>query len=576
MAAKRRHWKEKNGRFWARISIPSALRPFFGNKTELIEALGGDLRIADRKHATAVARLQAQLDQARQLQAGRSDKDHDDTSARVSGNSWQYLPIRALTDADVENAIWDTYTSCLEEYAAKRAAMPSPQDIEDEREMVFQRIESGRVDCAQPTSVFNLYTDFELKSAARVHDSNLRARRLAALKNGLATGETRFVDLAVMQFVRTNALDVAPGSREWQDLAEKMMRAQIEALERTIKFDQGVFGDTPSDPLVRPPTKSQHVSFTKLFHEYMTYAQSMGKHLDGGATWEPPIRSLMNFLGHDDATRISQADLLKWRDALLAEGKSPKTVADKYLAAVRAIFSWAVENLRLPSSPIEKVRQRVPKKVKIRESGFTTPEATRILKESLNYCPPETSNPSNRESPHIAAAKRWVPALCAFTGARVTEITQLRKQDIREENGRWILRITPEAGSVKSSDYRDVPLHLQVVELGFITFIQSADDGPLFHRAATPDKYLANARVTSGRLSSWLQDQGLIPEGIQPSHGWRHRFKTQGRELGMSDRVLDAIQGHSGRKAADDYGDVTITAKLRLIDALPDYDLSRC
>lgn len=378
-----------------------------------------------------------------------------------------------------------------------------------------------------------------------------------------------------MQFVRTNALDVAPGSREWQDLAEKMMRAQIQALERTIEFDQGVFGGTPSDPLVRPPKQSQHVSFTKLFHEYMTCAQSMGKHLDGGATWEPPIRSLTNFLGHDDATRISQADLLKWRDALLAEGKSPKTVADKYLAAVRAIFSWAVEKLRLPSSPIEKVRQRVPKKVKTRESGFATPEAIRILNMSLNYRPPEIGNPSNRESSHIVVAKRWVPLLCAFTGARVTEITQLRTQDIREEDGRWVLRITPEAGSVKSSDYRDVPLHLQVVELGFITFIQSADDGPLFHRGATPDKYLANARVTSGRLSSWLQDQGLIPEGIQPSHAWRHRFKTQGRELGMSDRVLDAIQGHSGRKAADDYGDVTINAKLRLIDALPAYDLSR-
>ncbi|ETD86410.1 hypothetical protein U716_03320 [Rhodobacter capsulatus B6] len=39
----------------------------------------------------------------------------------------------------------------------------------------------------------------------------------------------------------------------------------------------------------------------------------------------------------------------------------------------------------------------------------------------------------------------------------------------------------------------------------------------------------------------------------------------------MSDRVLDAIQGHPGKKAADDYGDVTIAAKARLIDALPHY-----
>ena len=35
MAAKRRHWKEKDGRYWARISIPLELKPFFDNKTQL-------------------------------------------------------------------------------------------------------------------------------------------------------------------------------------------------------------------------------------------------------------------------------------------------------------------------------------------------------------------------------------------------------------------------------------------------------------------------------------------------------------------------------------------------------------
>lgn len=132
------------------------------------------------------------------MQAGRSDKDHNATSAQVSGNSVSFQLIRALTDADVENAVRKIYTSCLEEDAAKRAAMPSPQDIEDEREMVFQRIERAEVDGAQPTSVFNLYTDFELKAGARVHYSYLRARRRDALKNGLVAGEARFGESAVM------------------------------------------------------------------------------------------------------------------------------------------------------------------------------------------------------------------------------------------------------------------------------------------------------------------------------------------------------------------------------------------
>jgi len=47
-----------------------------------------------------------------------------------------------------------------------------------------------------------------------------------------------------------------------------------------------------------------------------------------------------------------------------------------------------------------------------------------------------------------------------------------------------------------------------------------------------------------------------------------------GRELGMSDRVIDAIQGHARRTEGDNYGDITVTAKVKVIEALAYYDLS--
>ncbi len=45
---------------------------------------------------------------------------------------------------------------------------------------------------------------------------------------------------------------------------------------------------------------------------------------------------------------------------------------------------------------------------------------------------------------------------------------------------------------------------------------------------------------------------------VAPMHGWRHRFKTVGMEAGIPTRVLDAIQGHAPRTAAEGYGEVTI------------------
>lgn len=53
----------------------------------------------------------------------------------------------------------------------------------------------------------------------------------------------------------------------------------------------------------------------------------------------------------------------------------------------------------------------------------------------------------------MVQTKRWVPLFCAFIGARVAEITQLRKEDLRQVDGMWVARITPNAGTVKSSGY---------------------------------------------------------------------------------------------------------------------------
>ncbi|NKB83095.1 hypothetical protein HED51_03075 [Ochrobactrum grignonense] len=67
----------------------------------------------------------------------------------------------------------------------------------------------------------------------------------------------------------------------------------------------------------------------------------------------------------------------------------------------------------------------------------------------------------------MTAAKKFASILCAFTGARITEIMQLRKEDVRKEGDISVIRIAPDAGSVKSFTYRDVPLHPQIIAEGF-------------------------------------------------------------------------------------------------------------
>jgi len=87
------------------------------------------------------------------------------------------------------------------------------------------------------------------------------------------------------------------------------------------------------------------------------------------------------------------------------------------------------------------------------------------------------------------ALLRWVSWLCAYTGARVAEICQLRAEDVLQIDGIWCLRITPQAGPIKTSNSeRAIPIHLAVIDEGFLDFARAVGSGPLFPRLA-PDKF---------------------------------------------------------------------------------------
>jgi integrase len=119
--------------------------------------------------------------------------------------------------------------------------------------------------------------------------------------------------------------------------------------------------------------------------------------------------------------------------------------------------------------------------VRSREAGYTDAEALVQLKAALTYQPKLSSQGNALENIKVTAAKRRVPLLAAFSGSRISELTQLRREDLRHEQGFWIARITPDAGSVKTKQYRDVPLHPQIIELGFSDYFERLPPGPIFH-----------------------------------------------------------------------------------------------
>jgi integrase len=324
-------------------------------------------------------------------------------------------------------------------------------------------------------------------------------------------------------------------------------------------------------PASRPAVKP--ILLSELVAAWWQQAERTGKSPSTRESYTNTIRQFHAFLGHEDAHRVTAEDVRRFRDFRLASKKrngqpvSAMTVKNSDLAALKSVFGWAVANRRLSDNPAAEVSVTKVAKVKLREREFTDEEARTVLRAALHLRP-------GRESPKTYAAKRWVPWVLAFTGARVGEIVQLREQDLRLEKvdgqpeGVWVLRITPEAGTVKTKQAREVPLHPQLIELGFPAFVESVREERLFLVPDAEGGIAGPLQAAKNRLGEFARLH-VSDRGVSPNHGWRHRFRTVATEAGVSSSVIDAICGWSAKSVGERYGSVSLKARTEAILRLP-------
>jgi integrase len=538
MAGKIRHLVCRDGRYFARIVVPVGLREVVG-KTELRIGLGPDRKSALQKLPSAEAKLLDTLAEARRIAPGPR------------------APRRPLTRLEIAHLL---YQELLERDSRARDV---PVVSSAERVQVLDTLIDVR-----PLTVpgWNRFIgDAWVEALQRVASGEASDDEMAAA-----------VGAEIEIFRERGATEATIGSTEWRSLARMIAGVSLEAFQRSRERDAGNESGRAVHPLLRqqPPQElyADTLPLDDLLSGYASELRRSGRGAEAERRWKPCFRGLIAFLKHDDARRLTRSDVLRWKDHLLAS-LAPKTVRDAYITGVKAVLQWAVDTGRLPSNPAASVKVRVPRKTQTRERGLSDAEARAVLTASLNYSPTERANPATRESIQMTAAKRWIPWLCAFSGARVAEIAQLRKSDIHLGEEIAHLRITPDAGSTKTGMFRDVPLHPQLIRIGFLDFVREAEDGPLFFSQARKRTSARHpSKQVAQRLAVWVRSLAVISPDIDPNHGWRHRLKTLARDHALDPRVIDAIQGHAPRSASDGYGDVSLLAKYRVIRQLPCYD----
>jgi integrase len=390
----------------------------------------------------------------------------------------------------------------------------------------------------------------------------------------------------IIQFWRDDALELAdakgyvidPESEGFGQLCRALNDVGISILEDVAARLEGHEAPTPPEPAppVAGSASKPFQSRVPMLATFDAYATAQEVSAGVRAEWRHYIELLIEFVGHDDAALLTSQTLRDWREKLLNEptrrGKprKPVTVRDKYLTSVRAMLQWAVEEQKLPANVANEVKVRVPKQARLRDPDFTLDEAKSILKATLVPV-------SGRLSPGYARARRWIPWLCAYTGARVNEFSQLRGQDVMEVEGIWCVQITPDAGTVKDKKFRDVPLHQHIIDQGFLEVVKAVGDSPLFYdpgKRRVDSESNRHIKKVGERLAAWVrEDVGVNDPAIQPNHAWRHTFKTLSYTAGIEERVADAIQGHAHKTTGRRYGKPTVQVKAEAIAKLPRFEV---
>ena len=354
-------------------------------------------------------------------------------------------------------------------------------------------------------------------------------------------------------------VDAAGHQRLCKAVAVAIQQASLR-LSASASGQYAGWATTPSAPVAQvgralpPPGQQTPVTFDTLVTGWSREKKPSPKTL---YSWQLVISQLAKFLGHDDATKTTPDDMVAWKNALITR-LSPKTIRDAKIAPVRAIFQWGVNNRLLAENPAQKIVLDVKGRAGQAKRSFNDEEAALILKAALE---------------EDDALRRWVPWLCAYSGARVAEVCQLRVEDVFQSEGIWCLKLDPQAGSLKNAgSERTIPLHPAILDTGFLVFVNRTKSGPLFKDVA-PDRFGSRGGNGTKVLSRWVRSLGLTDTRLSPNHSWRHRLKTLARRYGLAPDIVNALTGHNPENVGDRYGEYPVTALDRELRKIPSLQL---
>jgi integrase len=345
----------------------------------------------------------------------------------------------------------------------------------------------------------------------------------------------------------------------------------LTAIRRLEMYARGNYSPDAHAAKLPPPSKRETGETPwQLFEGWVAVRQPAAGTVEN---WRYMLTNLTAHFEGRSAASLSADDLREWLSSLIGSERSSRTVYRTWKRAGQTVFQWAVGAKKLSANHFKEIQAPRSRRTRARsDKHFRETEVATILSAALAV--EDTRKPDN-------AAKRWVPWLLAYTGARPAEITQLRGADVREQDGVHIVHLTPEAGTIKTGAARDVPVHEHLIAQGFLEWVHERGTGPLFYaprparpRADHTKPAKSPAAQARQRLAEWVRSLGVKDPELSPNHAWRHTFKVHGRRVSIPEVYLAAICGQELPTQGEGYGPPELRDKADAIARFPRYRIT--
>jgi integrase len=575
----------RDGTYYVRIHVPADLVAAMGGKREFWRSL------RTKEYPEAQRRALPERDQ-------------------WSLTFYDMRRRRDLSGDDIAAAVWEHYATGLDANDKERLTKPSPADIDAAR---HKAVAAAMVVSSEGNiAITNALTDFNIMAGRNGWAVRRRAARLNRLRNDLATGDTRLIEPGVDAFLSKRGFKIEHRGLKYRELCAKMMRAEIEQLERTAERDAGDFTGRPADPIVKEPVialappGSEEDGIMALFAQYekenpnnvrpetfyqirtavQHFADFAGPRIRATKITKAEVRDWKVLLG---LWPVKAAEVKTWKGLSAREiitdnarGAPPKPTISRatlrrYMGNLSGYCEWLTSNDYLPANPVSGL---LPGKAPPtnRRATFTDAQLKTLFTSPLftTCLSAEWRDVVKVGNVAVRDHRYWIPLVMAYSGARPAEIAQLHVGDVRRRHGVWVMHITEENGENKrtktESSMREVPIHSELIQLGFVRHCEASaarGEGQVFPEVKIPKEGQIAAQF-SREFNRYLGKVGVKTGKNIVTYSLRHTFVDRARRTFMNEEIATVV-GHDKATQTGKYGtekEGTLKRRSEIVEAV--------